>query len=313
MANSLDLHRAVDGLPADIFFWKAEERESWKTESHWHGSGQLFALDNGSAAVAVGGASWLLLPKRVGWIPPHERHSMISHGSVSGWSLYLPANQAASLPKRPLLFLRSGLVEQIVVRLTSLRQAKPDARALGRLLAVLADEMSVSPPESTYLPLPRDSRLVKLIRAFSQSPAAQHGLDHWAKQIGMSKRSLTRIFQEETGLSLGQWVQNFRIALATEKLAGGYDVTAAAVDCGYVSVSAFIRAFYRVTGTTPAKYRRTAMDERRVISKQISLQGDLAAERKSVAPPQLFLEAGEFRHSTRWSREFDESPRLFHS
>ena len=161
MANPLDLHRAVDRLPTDIFFWKAEERENWNTESHWHGSGQLFALDNGSAAVAVGGASWLLLPGRVGWIPPHDRHSMTSHGSVSGWSLYLPAHQAASLPKHSLLFLRSGLVEQIVVRLAHWRQSKPDARALGRLLSVLADEMSVSPPESTFLPLPRDLRLVE--------------------------------------------------------------------------------------------------------------------------------------------------------
>jgi AraC-like DNA-binding protein len=270
------LHRAIDRSSGDIFFWKSEDREIWKTESHKHGLGQLFSLDSGSAAMQVSTMSWLLVPGRVGWIPPRETHSMISNGNVSGWSMYLPTEQSVLLPKQPLIFPRSGLVEQIVVRIAQWRKSNISSEIMGRLLAVLADEMALSVSDGADLPLPHDSRLMKLIREFSQAPAAQHSLDHWAKEIGMSKRSLTRVFQEETGLSLGQWIQNFRVSLATEKLAAGYDVTAVALASGYTSASSFIKMFQSIVGTTPAKFRRSVMDENRVISKRLLLQNDLA-------------------------------------
>jgi AraC-like DNA-binding protein len=278
MANPFHLHRAIDRSSSEVFFWKAEDRERWLTEPHLHEQGQLISLDSGTASMEVSSATWLLLPGRVGWVPPHERHSMISNGSISGWSLYLPAEQAAVLPNRPLIFVRTGLVEHVVARIAQLRQSKTNPEAVGRLLAVLADEMITFSADTSYLPLPHDPRLQRLVEAFTQNPAAEHDLDHWAKQIGMSKRSLTRSFQTQTGMSFGQWIQKFRILSATEKLAAGDDVTSVALTCGYSSVSAFIRAFHLNTGTTPAKYRRMALDEARVISKRTAIRSDYTAE-----------------------------------
>jgi AraC-like DNA-binding protein len=145
--------------------------------------------------------------------------------------------------------------------------------------------MVTSPPDGVYLPLPRDPRLMKVINKLSQHPATQYHLDHWAKEIGMSKRSLTRAFERQTGFSVGQWVQNFRVSLAAEKLAAGYDITAAALSCGYMSISAFIKVFHSIMGTSPAKYRRIAMDEGRVIANQVLLNSDLAARISAVSPP----------------------------
>jgi AraC-like DNA-binding protein len=277
MATSYNLHRAVELSSKDSFHWKREDRESWKTEDTAHGLGQLLSLDSGSAAMEVEDASWLLLPGSIGWIPPQHVHSLTSQGAISGWSLYLPAVQSVYLPKKPLIVRRSSLVEQIVIRIAARRQSHVAPEILGRLLAVLADEMMASPSDGVYLPLPRDPRLMKVINKLSQHPATQYHLDHWAKEIGMSKRSLTRAFERQTGLSLGQWIQNFRVSLAAEKLAAGYDITAAALSCGYMSISAFIKVFHSIMGTTPAKYRRIAMDEGRVISKQVSLNSDLTA------------------------------------
>jgi AraC-like DNA-binding protein len=278
MATQYNLHRAVELSPKDIFLWKQEDRESWKTEHQVHGLGQLLSLNSGSAAIEVEGVSWLLLPGRIGWIPPQHVHSLTSQGAISGWSLYLPAVQSIHLPKKPLIVRRSSLVEQIVIRISRLRQSHIAPEILGRLLAVLADEMMTSPSDGVCLPLPRDPRLMRVINKLRQHPATQYHLDHWAKEIGMSKRSLTRAFEKQTGLSLGQWIQNFRVSLAAEKLAAGYDITAAALSCGYMSISAFIKVFHSIMGTTPARYRRIAMDEGRVISKQISLDSDFAAK-----------------------------------
>jgi AraC-like DNA-binding protein/mannose-6-phosphate isomerase-like protein (cupin superfamily) len=278
MANPPHLHRVLDRSSSEIFFWKAEDSGRWHTESHLHEQGQLFSLDSGTASMEVKGASWLLLPGRVGWIPPHHRHSMTSNGSISGWSLYIPADQAAVLPDHPLIFMRSGLVEHIVARIGHLKESNTSGEALGRLLAVLSDEMTLSPADTLALPLPQDQRLHRLVGAFTQDPAIQYDLDHWAKEVGMSKRSLTRSFQAETGMSVGQWIQKFRILSATKKLAAGHDVTSVALSCGYGSVSAFIRSFHLNAGTTPAKYRREALDEARVISKRAAIRSDYKAD-----------------------------------
>jgi AraC-like DNA-binding protein len=289
MATSYNLHRAVELSSKGSFLWKCEDRESWKTEHDAHGLGRLLSLDSGSAAMEVEDRAWLLLPGRIGWIPPQHVHTFTSQGAVSGWSLYVPALQSMYLPKKPLIVCRSSLVEQIVIRIARWREFHLAPEILRRLLTVLADEMMTSPLDGFHLPLPRDPRLMRVINKLTQHPATQYHLDHWAKEIGMSKRSLTRAFESQTGLSLGHWIRSFRVSLASEKLAAGYDITAAASTCGYTSISAFIKVFHSIMGTTPAKYRRIAMDERRVISKQVSFNSDRTA---------IVSAASLLRHST---------------
>jgi len=278
MTTPSNLHRAVEQTTSDIFFWKPEKRERWLTEVHRHDQGQLVSIDSGSASMELDGATWLLLPGRVGWIPPGTKHGMSSHGAVSGWSMYLAPGLASGLATRPRIFFRSGLANHLVARLASLGGSDTRSEVVGRLLAVLNDEMKTSEDTDTYLSLPQDPRLQKLVEAFSNDPSRPYELDLWAREIGMSKRSLTRSFQSETGMNLGQWIQKYRIQIATQKMGAGADVTSAALRCGYTSVSAFIRAFKLYTGTTPAKYRRLAAEEGKVLSKRASIQTNLTAE-----------------------------------
>jgi AraC-like DNA-binding protein len=235
----------------------------------------LLSLDSGSVAMEARDASWLLLPGRILWIPPQHVHSLTSQGAIGGWSLYLPVGQSIYFPQKPLIVRRSSLVEQLVMRIARGREFNLAPEVLGRLLAVLADEMVTSPSDGAYLPLPRDPRLMKVINKLRQHPATQYHLDYWAKEIGMSKRSLTRAFERQTGFSLGQWVQNFRVSLAAEQLAAGHDITAAALSCGYLSISAFIKVFHSIMGMTPARYRRMTMDEGRAISNPTFWNSDL--------------------------------------
>jgi AraC-like DNA-binding protein len=227
--------------------------------------GQLFALDTGSAVVKLRDSPWLILPGRVAWIPPSENLSITSSGDISGWSLALPANHATALPDRALTFKRSILVEQIVARVAHRVRNASDPASLRRLLAVLADEMDGSEPNVWELPLPCDLRLLRLTQMLSRNLNVHQDLNFWAREIGMSRRSLTRIFHAETGMSIGRWIQRLRMHYATEKLAAGADVTSVAVDCGYNSTNAFIRTFHLFTGMTPARYRRSTRTLRQAV------------------------------------------------
>jgi AraC-like DNA-binding protein len=79
-------------------------------------------------------------------------------------------------------------------------------------------------------------------------------LERIAHQVGASKRTLERIFQRETGMTLGGWRQQLRLLQALPLLAAGESVTNVALSVGYASTSAFISRFRQVLGTTPGRY-----------------------------------------------------------
>ena len=54
---------------------------------------------------------------------------------------------------------------------------------------------------------PEDRRLAALCRGFLEDPSPHTNIDDWADRLGMSRRTFTRIFRRETGLSLSTWRQ----------------------------------------------------------------------------------------------------------
>ena len=74
---------------------------------------------------------------------------------------------------------------------------------------------------------------------------------------GASARTIQRLFREETGLRFAEWRRRLRLLRALELLGDGTSVTAAGIEAGYDSTSAFVAAFRREMGFTPAKCKRT--------------------------------------------------------
>jgi methylphosphotriester-DNA--protein-cysteine methyltransferase len=102
--------------------------------------------------------------------------------------------------------------------------------------------------------MPTHPRLQAMAAAIAQDPADETDLDAWAAQLGWSRRSLTRHFRNETGMSLVEWRQVARLQKGMELLNGGASVTTVAISLGYDSVSSFIALFRRILGTTPARF-----------------------------------------------------------
>jgi AraC-like DNA-binding protein len=60
-------------------------------------------------------------------------------------------------------------------------------------------------------------------------------------------------------MSFAQWRQQLRLLHAIQFLARGEKVTAAALESGYNSTSAFISMFRKQLGTTPSRYLQVGM------------------------------------------------------
>lgn len=69
--------------------------------------------------------------------------------------------------------------------------------------------------------------------------------------VGLSPRSLTRHFRDETTLSFAQWRQQARLAEALRQLTDGRSVADIAHALGFSSASAFVTVFRRHFGLPP--------------------------------------------------------------
>ncbi|MFC7468610.1 helix-turn-helix domain-containing protein [Actinomadura keratinilytica] len=83
-------------------------------------------------------------------------------------------------------------------------------------------------------------------------------LDLLARQAGVSARTFSRRFVEETGYTPMQWVMRARLDLARELLERSErSVEQIAADVGLGTGANLRLHFQRILGTTPSEYRRT--------------------------------------------------------
>jgi AraC family transcriptional regulator len=80
-------------------------------------------------------------------------------------------------------------------------------------------------------------------------------LEALGQQVGCSPFYLSRIFSREVGLTIPQYLRNLRMERAAELLRSGrYNVTEAATEVGYASLSHFSKAFCETIGCCPVLY-----------------------------------------------------------
>lgn len=96
-----------------------------------------------------------------------------------------------------------------------------------------------------------DERLLKAINAMHADPAKPWTLQTLADMAGMSRASFANHFRQATQTTPGEYLTDWRIALAQAKLASGLSIKAIAKEVGYGSPAALSRVFTRRLGCSP--------------------------------------------------------------
>jgi AraC-like DNA-binding protein len=99
------------------------------------------------------------------------------------------------------------------------------------------------------LPIPADEKLAARCRQFLEKPSAQDTIDLWSRELAVSRRTFTRLFQRETGLTFSAWQRRACLLSAVPRLLNGERVTTIAFDLGYSSPAAFATMFKQLMGT----------------------------------------------------------------
>lgn len=98
-------------------------------------------------------------------------------------------------------------------------------------------------------------RVEQVIFLLKQNLAAPPSLEELGKKIGCSHFYLSRIFSAQTGQTMTQYLRQLRMEKAAELLRSGeYNVTEAALEVGYSSLSHFSQAFHETFGCCPGLY-----------------------------------------------------------
>lgn len=217
---------------------------------HSHEEAQLVYARQGVMRVSVAAGLWVLPPLRALWIPPRTIHSIDCRTPVSLRTLYLGGARSGLLQGCKVIAV-TDLLRAAVLRLVE----GPCPEELRSLLeGVVVSELKAHDAEPLRLPQPADPRLGRIAAVWADRPGDGRRLIDWARELGMSERSLIRAVRRECGMTYRQWQRQSRLLVALEGLAGGRSVTTVALDCGYDSLSAFVQAFRQVFGVTPARY-----------------------------------------------------------
>jgi AraC-like DNA-binding protein len=218
---------------------------------HRHSAHQIVHAVAGVMRVTIEDGSWIVPPGRGLWVPAETEHAIRCVSLVRMRTVYLTGAHPA-FPRLVQVTAVSALMQALMVRVAE--GAAPDL--LPHLAALLIGELVAGAVEPLRLPRPQDARMARLCAALQADPADRTPLAGWAARLGLSRRTLIRRIQAETGMSFRELRRQARILAALERLALGSPITAVALDVGFESASAFSHAFRCVTGTTPARYLR---------------------------------------------------------
>ncbi|RIK86802.1 MAG: AraC family transcriptional regulator [Hyphomicrobiales bacterium] len=245
----------IETAPGDVIALSTDYPDGHHIGAHSHSRAQLLYPFRGSVMIATGQGRWMVPPGHAMWIPAGVEHAVEMIGVVRMRSAYVLAGVGQGLPDSLQVLAVSELMRSLIVEAVQAGgdEAGERAAAIMRLILLEIPRLEERP---FALPFPVDPRLVRLCREFVAAPSAGATIDRWAAGAGMSRRSFTRAFQRETGVSLSVWRRQATLLAALPLLARGRSVTQVAFDLGYESAPAFTTMFRRMLGVAPRTYLR---------------------------------------------------------
>lgn len=247
---------AYEDMPRDVVATGNDYAAGLVLPKHTHKRGQCLYAITGVLTVNTSEGSWVVPPYRALWIPAGVTHAVHMGGLTSTRSAYvLPAAAAAAgLPEHCTVISVSPLLHALLSEAVDLpAEYVLDSRD-DLVMRLLVAEIARMPALPLSTPLPQEPRLARLCRALLEAPSLDVNIDTMARKADMSRRSFTRVFREQTGMSFSHWRQQACLLAALARLGRGQSVTRVAMELGYSSTSAFTAAFRRTLGATPSHY-----------------------------------------------------------
>jgi hypothetical protein len=186
--------------------------------AHIHSWGEFVYAHNGVVQVMVEKERYLVPPQYGILVPPNVEHVGMNRREVLQSSLYVANEMCSTLPSKPIALMVSPFMRSVLDHASESILDYKSQRKL-RLLTVFLDELAETPRAGTFLPASDDPVLERIQHYFETHPKDNRSVAELAHDTKITERTLAREF-------------------------------------GYSNASAFIAMFKKLTGATPASYRK---------------------------------------------------------
>ncbi|MBO5148992.1 MAG: helix-turn-helix domain-containing protein [Anaerotignum sp.] len=257
----------------DFRLFHLKDREGTNIDYHYHEFCKLLMLRSGSGGYTVDGQRYSLDTGDIVLIGSGCVHRPeFEHGSLyERVIIYISPEflQQQSIPDCPLLDIFNGEhghvlhlhQPDILWNLSDALEQELSKDEYGRvilsngLLLRLLIEIArgIRNPETTFAKpiVPSDSRILEILRYIDAHLTEELSIDILAEEFFISKFHMMRLFKQETGRSIHDYLQERRLLFARDLIRQGVSATDSCFQSGFRSYSSFTRAYAKHFGTTP--------------------------------------------------------------
>jgi AraC-like DNA-binding protein/quercetin dioxygenase-like cupin family protein len=246
--------RWMEQSNADVLVHSSSSPRGYTVPRHNHRRAQLLCVFSGVVLVGTDRGHWMIPPGHALHIPQGLPHTVEMLSDASFKSVYTMPPDGPDQDASPQVLEVTGLARSLLLEAIRLQEALAGHRKAELVLQLLLEEIATLEARPLGLPFPTHRRLATLCRDYMARPTPNARLDDWAEKLSMSRRTFTRLFRRETGVSFINWRQQASVFACLPLLASGVPVTQVALEAGYESTAAFTTMFRRMLGTSPRNY-----------------------------------------------------------
>lgn len=222
---------------------------------HIHNSHlQILYAPSGCMTLIAEDRQVILPPRKLLLIPAGVKHRVTFRNVVAYRSIYIRSEEIKSLSTDLTVLSVNSLLQQLIERIAWWDWTTSYSVEQEHILTVFWDELTIAKKGNYELKIPTDYRLIDKVKSFVFEKEMPPFLKDLSKEVGASEKTISRIFQKETGMSYQDWRLQWNLVRAIELLAEKLTISEIAIELRFSSDSAFIEFFKKHTGVTPNKY-----------------------------------------------------------
>jgi len=251
---------ALSNAPKKTYLTAIEQNKKYSRDWHANKDSRLIYIDSGALYLESKSITTLVAAKHAIWIPLNQQVKLES--KTTEIKLYILSFDNEQMLDEPIknveIFPMQSLGQKLILKLVEWEQLSSEMSELetASLLVIrLLIPQWVQAKIPLLLPASNHPKLSPALSYVRENIQAHVALDDVAKFCSMSKRTLTRLFQQELGISFSTYIRLARITLALEMFnESGASVSRVAFEVGYESITAFSNTFRLFVGVRPQEY-----------------------------------------------------------
>ena len=247
---------------------------------HFHEFDKIVILISGSVNYMVEGTDYGLKPWDILLVRHHMIHKALIDVSVPYERIIIYLNSSyverfapngglmdcfAAAEKRRFCLMRpdNGEIEKLKDSLDRLDASISDTEfgaelMRGTLLAQLMVQLNRIMQRDTSSKAASTEQSGKISEALSyinENLTGSLSVDELAAMCYLSRYHFMRLFKQQTGCTVHNYIRQKRLVLAARLIREGMSASSAAAECGFTDYSAFHRAFSQTFGISPGKIK----------------------------------------------------------